>query len=139
MDNFTKNRETFVRRNREIQSGYSRLSLINDKQWAHLQKLYHMTPKEQQVAKFVCQGVSNEEIAMKLGMRPGTVKTHLRNIYRRVRVKNKISLLLQFIEDAIKHSPVVAKPEPSIRIQEFSSDRSREPFYQMSSEEDDLI
>ena len=96
-----------------------------------------MTPKEQQVAKFVCQGVSNEDIAGKLLMRPGTVKTHLRNIYRRVRVKNKISLLLQFIEDAIKHSPVVAKPEPAIRIQEFEVDKARETYYQMSSLDED--
>lgn len=122
---------------RDFQS-YSRLSLINDKQWNYLQKLYHMTPKEKQVAKYVCQGVSNEDIAEKLSMRPGTVKTHLRNIYRRVRVRNKISLLLQFIEDAVKHSPVIAKPEPSIRIQEFKSDVSRETYYQTSSSIDEL-
>lgn len=117
---------------------FARLSLINDKQWGYLQKLYHMTPKEQQVARFVCQGISNEDIAEKLDMRPGTVKTHLRNIYRRVRVKNKISLLLQFVEDAIKHSPVVAKPEPAIRIQEFESGTARESYYQMSAREDSI-
>ncbi len=118
---------------------YSRLSLINDKQWNYLQKLYHMTPKERQVARYVCQGVSNEDIAEKLSMRPGTVKTHLRNIYRRVRVRNKIGLLLQFIEDAVKHSPVIAKPEPPIRIQEIKTDTSRESIhYQTASSGEDL-
>ena len=96
------------------------LSLITDKQWHYIQKLYHMTPKELLVARLVCQGVSNDEIAETLDMRAGTVKTHLRNIYRRVRVKNKISLLLQFVQDAIKHSPVVAKPEASLRVQEYA-------------------
>ena len=135
MNDFNQTSE-HIKSGRDFQN-YARLSLINDKQWGYLQKLYHMTPKEQQVARFVCQGISNEDIAEKLNMRPGTVKTHLRNIYRRVRVKNKISLLLQFIEDSIKHSPVVAKPEPAIRIQEFSSDHTgRSSYYQMSSREE---
>jgi len=33
-------------------------------------------------------------------LRPGTVKTHTRNIYRKVRVKSKIGMLLRFVTDA---------------------------------------
>jgi len=35
-----------------------------------------------------------------LRIRPGTVKTHTRNIYRKARVKSKIAMLLRFITDA---------------------------------------
>ena len=61
-----------------------------------------MTPRELQVAILVCRGFNNDEIAKALKIRHGTVKTHLRNIYRRVRVKSKITLLLKFVEDINK-------------------------------------
>lgn len=78
----------------------SSVSLIEPKHWIYLQKRYHMTPRELEIATLVCQGFTNDEIAANLSIRQGTVKTHLRNIYRRVRVKNKISLLLRFVSDA---------------------------------------
>ena len=59
-----------------------------------------MTRREFQIAKLVCKGLNNEEIAEKLGIMHGTVKTHIRNIYRKTWVHNKISMLLRFVEDA---------------------------------------
>ena len=53
-------------------------------------------------AKLVCQGLSNQEIAEALRIRQGTVKTHIKNIYRRIRVKNKVALLLRFMADVSK-------------------------------------
>ena len=58
-----------------------------------------MTPRELQVAKLICRGLDNEGIARNLRIKPGTIKTHLRNIYRRVRVKNKLTMLLVFLHD----------------------------------------
>jgi DNA-binding NarL/FixJ family response regulator len=59
-----------------------------------------MTHREFQIAKLVCQGFNNEEIAEELSIMHGTVKTHIRNIYRKTWVHNKISMLLRFVEDA---------------------------------------
>jgi hypothetical protein len=50
------------------------------------------------VARHICQGFGNEEVAKQLRIRSGTVKTHLRNIYRRINVTNKIGMLLTFVE-----------------------------------------
>ena len=72
-------------------------ALIDKKQWMCLQKQYHLTNRELQVVQFVCRGYNNNEIAKTLKIKPGTVKTHLRNIYRRVRVNSKIRLFLRFI------------------------------------------
>lgn len=76
--------------------------LFDEKQWSYLQKCYQITPRELQIAKFVCQGFNNEQIARALRIKHGTVKTHLRNVYRRVRVRNKILLLLRFLADINK-------------------------------------
>ena len=75
------------------------INLFNQKHWSYLERRYHMSSRELQVATLVCRGFNNDEIAKALEIRCGTVKTHLRNIYRRVRVKSKIVLLLRFIED----------------------------------------
>ncbi|HEW79813.1 MAG TPA: hypothetical protein ENH34_07625 [Phycisphaerales bacterium] len=84
--------------------GLPAVILLNPKHWFYIQKRYHMSPREVQVAKLVCQGLSNEEIAKDLKIKRGTVKTHLRNIYRRIRVKSKIKMLLKFVNVAIKFS-----------------------------------
>jgi DNA-binding CsgD family transcriptional regulator len=91
--------------------------LLDEKQWLYLRKRYHMTTRELQVAILVCRGFNNDEIGKALKIRHGTVKTHLRNIYRRVRVKSKVTLLLKFIEDVNKFYEAETAQAP-IRIEE---------------------
>lgn len=74
------------------------ICLLDDKQWLFVQRRFGLSPRELQVAKFICRGFANEEIAQSMRIRIGTVKTHLRNIYRRIHVTNKISMLLKFLE-----------------------------------------
>lgn len=79
--------------------------LLDRKQWSYVQHRYELTPRERQIAELVCQGLRNGSIAGRLRIQPGTVKTHIRNIYRKVHVKNKISMLLRFVTDARVLSP----------------------------------
>jgi DNA-binding NarL/FixJ family response regulator len=74
-----------------------RITILNYKHWAYIQKLYRMSPREVEVAQLICQGFNNDQIAKDLKITHGTVKTHLRNIYRRVRVQNKIAMLLRLV------------------------------------------
>lgn len=87
-----------------LESFYGRLEvdLLNKKHWAYLQRLYHMGPRELSVAKLTCCGLTNEDIAEVLKMKVGTVKTHLRNIFNKTRSRNKITLLLKFVDDVNK-------------------------------------
>lgn len=73
--------------------------LLNEKQWSYVQSRYDLTPREREIAELICQGLRNYRIASVLCIRPGTVKTHTRNIYRKVRVKSKIGMLLRFVTD----------------------------------------
>jgi len=74
--------------------------LLTEKQWSYVKKRYNLTHREFQIANLVCKGFNNEEIAEELNIMHGTVKTHIRNIYRKTWVHNKISMLLRFVEDA---------------------------------------
>jgi len=78
--------------------GAPSISLLDAEQWLYIKRRYHLTNRELQVAKLVCLGFNNEDIATKLKVKNGTVKTHIRNIYRRVRIKNKIQMVLKFVD-----------------------------------------
>ena len=80
----------------------SRTPVLQDRHWSYIQRKYQMSPRELEIAKLVCRGLSNDQIASDLIISSGTVKTHLRNIYRKVRVNNKLNMLLNFIA-AVSH------------------------------------
>ena len=48
-------------------------------------------PREQEVAEWVGQGKSNEEIAIILGISAHTVKNHMDKIFRKLGVENRCS------------------------------------------------
>jgi len=73
---------------------------LTRKQWLYVQSRYNLTPREREIAEMICQGVRNGGIAKALRIRPGTVKTHTRNIYRKIHVESKIAMLLRFLSDA---------------------------------------
>lgn len=77
----------------------SNLLLLDGRQWLYVQNRYNLTPRERQIAELICQGLRSCNIARNLRIKPGTVKTHTRNIYRKVRVKSKIAMLLRFVSE----------------------------------------
>ena len=48
-----------------------------------------LTQKQQLVMHYLASGLSNKEIARKLELSPETIKTHLREIFTRMNVKNR--------------------------------------------------
>lgn len=75
------------------------LMLLDRRQWSYLSRRYDLTPREVQIAELVCQGLRHGNIAGRLNIQPGTVKTHIRNIYRKVKVRNKMNMLLRFVSE----------------------------------------
>ncbi|WP_235890975.1 helix-turn-helix domain-containing protein [Pararhizobium mangrovi] len=54
-----------------------------------------LTRRERDVVECVCQGKSNKIIAYELGMSLSTVKVHLRNVMRKMKVTNRMQVALQ--------------------------------------------
>lgn len=67
-----------------------------------------LTPREQQVMELVEQGLKNKEIATELGIRPGTVKIHLKHIFEKTGVRGRYGLALSVMRQkgTIALSPV---------------------------------
>ncbi len=53
-----------------------------------------LTAREQQVLELVEQGSKNKEIAVELGIRPGTVKIHLKHIFEKTGIRGRYGLAL---------------------------------------------
>jgi len=58
-----------------------------------------LTGREQQVLELVEQGFKNKEIAHELGIRPGTVKIHLKHIFEKTGVRGRYGLALNGLKD----------------------------------------
>jgi DNA-binding NarL/FixJ family response regulator len=55
--------------------------------------LEELTVREQEIAKLIANGLRNKEIADQLYISEVTVKSHLTNIYRKLDVSNRTSML----------------------------------------------
>lgn len=52
-----------------------------------------LTPREREILRLLDQGCSTQDLADKLFLSPTTVKTHLKNIYRKLQVTSRIQAL----------------------------------------------
>lgn len=75
------------------------------KQWEYVQERWHLTPREVQVAKLVCEGRDNEQIAGELHMTYNTVRVHLSHICNKVGVRGKVALIVEFA-DALQRAGI---------------------------------
>jgi DNA-binding CsgD family transcriptional regulator len=71
--------------------------VLKTKQWGYLRKCWHLTPREIEVAKLVCNGMDNAQIGKKLHIKYNTVRAHLGNTFRKVGGKSKAGIILEFI------------------------------------------
>jgi DNA-binding NarL/FixJ family response regulator len=58
-----------------------------------------LTTREQQVLELVEQGFKNKEIANELGIRPGTVKIHLKHIFEKTGIRGRYGLALSGLKE----------------------------------------
>ena len=53
-----------------------------------------LTLREQEILELIWAGFKNKEIALDLGIRPGTVKIHLKHIFEKTGVRGRYGLAL---------------------------------------------
>ncbi len=55
-----------------------------------------LSPRHRQILRMIAEGVSNEEIAEALSLSPNTVKFHVRALYGRLGVRNRVEAACQY-------------------------------------------
>jgi len=71
---------------------------LKTKQCKYIGQRWHLTQRECELAKLICQGLDNKQISKKLHISYNTVRAHLGNLFRKVGVKGKSGLILEFVE-----------------------------------------
>lgn len=66
--------------------------------------LQMLTVREREIVTMILRGHSTESIAMQLGISPGTVKIHRKNIYRKMQVSTQAELFAAFMSVSAPHS-----------------------------------
>jgi DNA-binding NarL/FixJ family response regulator len=65
-----------------------------------------LTAREQQILELIEHGFKNKDIAQELGIREGTVKIHLRNVFQKTGVRSRHALAIQGLRDHGSKSPL---------------------------------
>ena len=86
---------TELRKKRE--TGQRGLDLYQNDIRARLTKC-GLTPRQQQVVELVLRGLSNREIAAELRIEEYTVKVHLRDIFYRLKIQRRTSLIMKVFQ-----------------------------------------
>lgn len=60
-----------------------------------------LSPREIQIIKLVAKGLSNKEIAAQLYLSELTVKTHLRNIFKKLEITDRTSAAIIALRDGL--------------------------------------
>ena len=64
-----------------------------EKQISFLMQEAGLTQREADVARLICEGLSDKEIARKFNLSPHTVKDHLKKVYSKFRVHTRAQLV----------------------------------------------
>lgn len=54
-----------------------------------------LSPREQEIAKLVKEGLSNKEVAQRLQITERTTKAHLTSVYEKLHVKDRVALVIK--------------------------------------------
>jgi DNA-binding CsgD family transcriptional regulator len=70
---------------------------INDKNLSVTMKRIDagLTARENEVLLLLAKGMNRDEIAAKLFISPETVKMHIKNMYKKLKAKNKVDALIK--------------------------------------------
>jgi DNA-binding NarL/FixJ family response regulator len=75
-----------------------------------------LTPREREIVASLCRGNSNKLIARELNISEGTVKVHLNNIYTKVGISNRTTLVALTIVHTDTFEPRGPAPDRSEQI-----------------------
>ena len=74
--------------------------MFSSKQWNYIQKGFHLTPRQIEIAKLVCEGFNNNQIAKKCHITYNTARTHVNHICVKVVVRGRAEMILRLIKVA---------------------------------------
>lgn len=79
--------------------------LFGDDQWRRIADRLELPPRQRQVARLVCRAYTNNMIAADLGVSADTVRLHLKQVFRRLDVGDRVGLVVRLAAAAHDEEP----------------------------------
>lgn len=71
------------------------------------QEITRLTPRELAVVRLLGSGCSYEQVAVRLGISPHTVVTHIKNAYRKLEVHTAASAVMRAVQLGLLEVPTL--------------------------------
>jgi len=72
--------------------------MFNARQWDYIRDRFHLTARQTEIAKLVCNGMDNNQIAKKCNITYNTSRTHLAHICAKIGVHGRAELILHLLK-----------------------------------------
>ena len=79
--------------------------LLSVEAWEEVGDAYGLARQERRVLRLLCRGLGNVAIAAALGIRPPTLRTHLRSIYAKLGCAGRVAIVLKLVHGFQKDEP----------------------------------
>jgi two-component system nitrate/nitrite response regulator NarP len=74
-------------------------SVYGKKVFRYCGTIFRASVRQREIISLVCDALSNKEIARKLGVTEGTIKTHLHMIYEKLGIQSRTELMATLSEE----------------------------------------
>jgi DNA-binding CsgD family transcriptional regulator len=85
--------QKYIQQVKELQSKANSIDEINQENFLEHLNDYQLTKREIEVCALISEGLNNEEIAKRMFVSKNTIKTHIKNIYSKLDVNNRIQAM----------------------------------------------
>lgn len=80
--------------------------LFSRQQWRILAEQLGLTPRQEQIARLICLGLTNDEMAAELSLATNTVRMHKQALYKRLGICDRIGVPIRLVVAARKEKRI---------------------------------
>jgi DNA-binding NarL/FixJ family response regulator len=66
--------------------------MFDSQEWELIARHLDLTDQQRRIVRWICRGLSNKVIAQRLGVSDNTVRTHVRLLYRKLKISNRVGV-----------------------------------------------
>ncbi|MCB9858171.1 MAG: response regulator transcription factor [Phycisphaerales bacterium] len=78
-------------------------SLLQQDQWRTIVADLRLSPREEEIVKYIFDGLKETAIARALDISPHTVHTHLERLYHKIHVQSRCEVALRVFQTFLDH------------------------------------
>lgn len=72
-------------------------ALFSDAEWDELSTAAHLTARQSEIARLLCDGHTYKSIALHVGISINTVRMHMRTLFAKLRAHDRVSALIELV------------------------------------------